>query len=145
MYIFSENKAGGIEVQKLPGTIDRDELEFEGPPAPICYFIIGGNENNLFNVHPYNHVLTTTRSLDREQQEAHLILIKATENCENSPKNQSFFDPGDDTQLKVIIRVIDVNDNAPKFIHRVFTGGVSTATTFGTTFMEVKVFGENKL
>lgn len=53
----------------------------------------------------------------------------------------------DDTQLKVVVRVLDVNDNPPKFIHRVFTGGVSTATSFGTTFMEVKAvdsdFGDN--
>lgn len=37
------------------------------------------------------------------------------------------------------INVIDVNDNPPRFIHRVFTGGVSTGATFGTEFMTVKV------
>lgn len=34
--------------------------------------------------------------------------------------------------------MLDENDNAPKFVHRVFTGGVSTATSFGTKFMHVK-------
>lgn len=74
--------------------------------------------------------------MDREKQDTHLLLIKATEDCSRFPKNQSFFDSDDDTQLKVIVKVLDVNDNAPKFIHRVFTGGVSTATSFGTKFMQ---------
>lgn len=65
-------------------------------------------------------------------------MIKATEECSIIPKNESFFDADDDTQLKVIANVLDVNDNAPKFTHRVFTGGVSTATSFGTKFMHVK-------
>lgn len=80
-----------------------------------------------------------SRPLDREEKEIHLLLIKATEDCTKQPRNESFFDSSDDTQLKVIVKVLDVNDNAPQFIHRVFTGGVSTATSFGTTFMEVKV------
>lgn len=64
--------------------------------------------------------------------------MKATEECSKTPELQSFFDIDDDTQLKVIIQVLDVNDNAPKFVHKVFTGGVSTATNFGTKFMHVK-------
>lgn len=64
--------------------------------------------------------------------------MKATENCLEAPKTSAFFDPSDDTQLKVIVNVTDINDNSPKFIRRVFTGGVSTATSFGTKFMTVK-------
>ncbi|CAH0553770.1 unnamed protein product [Brassicogethes aeneus] len=138
MVNFTENKLAGAEIQKLPNTIDRDELEFEGPPTPICYYIIAGNENNLFTLNPHKHVLTTTKRLDRERQQSHLLLIKATENCSSAPLMNSFFDATDDTQLKVLVNVIDVNDNPPKFVHRVFTGGVSTATAFGTNFMEVK-------
>lgn len=77
------------------------------------------------------------------------MLIKATEDCSRLPKNESFFDADDDTQLKVIVNVQDENDNAPKFIHKVFTGGVSTATIFGTKFMQVKAedadIGKNSL
>ncbi|XP_015840656.1 cadherin-23 isoform X2 [Tribolium castaneum] len=135
---FTENKPSEVERQKLPQTVDRDELEFDGPFAPICYFIVGGNENGLFKLHPVEHILTVSRPLDREEKDTHLLLVKATEDCTKPPRNESFFDSSDDTQLKVIVKVLDVNDNAPQFIHRVFTGGVSTATSFGTTFMEVK-------
>lgn len=136
---FTENKPVGAEIRILPKTIDRDELEFDGPLAPICYFIIGGDGFEVFYVHPVEHTLSTRKKLDREEKANYTIIVKATEDCNHPPRNQSFFDSSDDTQLKVFINIVDVNDNAPKFIHRIFTGGVSTATTFGTKFMQVKV------
>lgn len=77
--------------------------------------------------------------MDREKRNTYNLLVKATEDCVKKPKTQMFFDPSDDTQLKIVVNVTDVNDNAPKFIRRVFTGGVSTATSFGTKFMTAKV------
>lgn len=77
--------------------------------------------------------------LDREQQEEHILLIKATEDCKTVPENQMTFDKNDATLLQVIVRVDDVNDNAPQFIKEVFTGGVTTEADFGTQFMNVKV------
>lgn len=81
----------------------------------------------------------TAKTLDREQQEEHLLLIKATEDCITVPANESFFDAADDTLLKVIVNVTDINDNPPKFVSKVFTGGVTTAADFGAQVMNVKV------
>ena len=67
------------------------------------------------------------------------IIIKATEDCNTTPINQTTFDPKDDTLLKVIITINDINDNSPKFISKVFTGGVTTDADFGAEFMQVKV------
>ncbi|XP_030761227.1 cadherin-23-like, partial [Sitophilus oryzae] len=135
---FTENEDPGIEIKTLPKTIDRDELEYEGPPAPVCYFIVAGNENEIFYLHPFEHTVQVTQPLDREEQDLYLLLVKATEDCSHPPSVEHFFDVNDDTQLKVIVKVKDVNDNAPRFTRRVFTGGVSTATSFGTKFMQVK-------
>jgi len=77
--------------------------------------------------------------LDREQQEEHILFIKATEDCKTVPGNQITFDKTDATLLQVIIKVDDINDNAPQFIKEVFTGGVTTEADFGTQFMHVKV------
>uniref|UniRef100_A0AAR5PBK0 Cadherin domain-containing protein n=1 Tax=Dendroctonus ponderosae TaxID=77166 RepID=A0AAR5PBK0_DENPD len=146
---FTENKKPGSELKTLPKTIDKEEMEIESTPAPICYFIVGGNEDGLFNLHPIDHTLHVTRYLDREENDVHLLLVKATEDCTYPPEPQNFFDSDDNTQLKVIVKVLDVNDNAPRFIRRVFTGGVSTATSFGTKFMSVKAedadYGPNAL
>ncbi|CAG9764226.1 unnamed protein product [Ceutorhynchus assimilis] len=133
---FTENQRPGAEAKRLPDTIDRDELDYEGTPSPICYFIVGGNENNYFSLHPIDHTLHVIQPLDREEQNIYLLLVKATEDCSYSPEAQ--LDYPDTSQLKVIIKVLDINDNPPRFIRRVFTGGVSTATPYGTKFMSVK-------
>ncbi|KAB0799063.1 hypothetical protein PPYR_06943 [Photinus pyralis] len=134
---FTENEQTGVESYKLPDTIDRDELEFEGPFAPICYHIVGGNEEGLFNLHATSHELTVNTPLDRERRDTHVLLVQATEDCASPPTNLTLFDPHDDTLLKVSVKVLDINDNAPVFRHRIFTGGVSTATDFGTDFMTI--------
>jgi hypothetical protein len=77
--------------------------------------------------------------LDREKQEKHVLLIKATEDCKSVPDKETRFDEADDTLLQVIVKVDDINDNAPRFVNKVFTGGVTTEADFGTQFMHVKV------
>lgn len=51
--------------------------------------------------------------------------------------------------LKVVISVVDINDNAPKFVSKTFTGGVTTDEDFGTQFMSIKAIdldvGENAI
>lgn len=78
-----------------------------------------------------------------------MLLIKATEDCETIPESEITFDETDDTLLQVIIRVDDINDNAPQFTSKIFTGGVTTEADFGTQFMHVKVnshlFSKNTL
>jgi hypothetical protein len=45
----------------------------------------------------------------------------------------------DSSVLHVVVNVKDINDNAPKFIKQIFTGGFTTETDYGTEFMRVKV------
>lgn len=78
------------------------------------------------------------KPLDREAKDTYEIIVKATEDCNTVPSNLTNFDKEDETTLKVVIKLIDVNDNAPKFTSKVFTGGVTTDADFGTEFMQVK-------
>ncbi|XP_011499950.1 PREDICTED: cadherin-23 [Ceratosolen solmsi marchali] len=147
---FTEEQSPQYEKVILPETIDRDEVgDLDDPPTKVCYFIVGGNEEKLFDLDISTHELTTTDSLDREVQEVYELIIKATEDCNTIPMNQTIFNEFDDTLLKVIIIVNDINDNAPKFINRIFTGGVTTDADFGTEFMQVKAFdfdiGQNSI
>lgn len=68
-----------------------------------------------------------------------MLLIKATEDCNTVPSNETTFDEADDTLLQVVVQVDDINDNAPEFINKIFTGGVTTEADFATQFMHVKV------
>ena len=83
--------------------------------------------------------------MDREQQEEHLLIIKATEDCNIVPANETSFDETNDTTLKVVVNVIDVNDNPPKFVSKIFTGGVTTEADFASQFMQIKVEYKGKL
>jgi len=111
--------------------------------------------------------LQVAKELDREKNATHELVIKASEDCLHAPTPRGTrstqqraapsagakaemkvanstmmnweFDPKDDTLLRVIVKVLDVNDNPPKFVKRVFTGGVTTEADFGTEFMQVLV------
>ncbi|XP_034949613.1 uncharacterized protein [Chelonus insularis] len=136
---FTEEKPPKAEEISLPETVDRDEVDdLDDPPTQVCYFIIGGNDDGYFTLDIFSHKLTTAKKLDRETQEEHLLLVKATEDCSSAPANQSFFDENDDTLLKVVITVKDINDHSPKFVSKVFTGGVTTEADFGTQVIHVK-------
>lgn len=43
----------------------------------------------------------------------------------------------DGTLVQIHVRVLDINDNAPQFASKVFTGGLTTTTDFGATVMRV--------
>ncbi|KAG5318093.1 CAD86 protein, partial [Pseudoatta argentina] len=136
---FTEEQPPRSEMVLLPETFDNDDVdELDDPPTQVCYFIVGGNNDGLFVLDIYKHELGTAKLLDREQQEEHVLLIKATEDCKIMPENQTMFDKTDATLLQVIVKVDDINDNAPQFIKDVFTGGVTTEADFGTQFMHVK-------
>lgn len=53
----------------------------------------------------------------------------------------------DSTVVCVRVRVLDINDNPPKFRSKIFTGGITTSADFGQSFMRVEAFdpdeGEN--
>lgn len=58
--LFTENSTAESEIRKLPDTVDRDEFEYSEHHGPICYFIIGGNDENLFHLNPIDHTLVVS-------------------------------------------------------------------------------------
>lgn len=140
-FFFSEHEAPGLERRILIDTVDKDDIDDteEESANQVCYFIVAGNELGYFYLEPLRHELVVEQELDREEYDQHVLLVKATEDCLHTPANESFFDENDDTLLKVIVKVNDINDHPPKFVKRVFTGGVTTSADFGTEFMRVKV------
>ncbi|BES92052.1 Cadherin domain [Nesidiocoris tenuis] len=141
---FTENMRPGVERRQIIDTVDRDDVDYLDEPAPpVCYYIIAGNDDNNFEIEPISHQITTIRELDREEKEIHTLLVKASEDCTKAPpkfSNATLSENAvrDDTILKLLIWVVDTNDNAPHFVKRVFTGGVSTEAEFGTEALQVK-------
>ncbi|CAH0702289.1 unnamed protein product [Spodoptera exigua] len=130
----------------LPSVIERDEIDRgDEPLLPVCYYIVDGDADNVFDLHRSTHRLTTKKPLDRERKSEYFLTILASEDCVTQPKYDEEVD-GIST-LKVHVIVNDVNDNAPKFVSKIFTGGITTEADFGIEFMHVKAIdldeGEN--
>ncbi|XP_049868235.1 cadherin-23 [Pectinophora gossypiella] len=120
----------------LPSVIERDAIDRgDEPVLPVCYYIVEGNDG-AFELHRNTHRLTTTRHLDRELKSNYTLVVLATEDCIGSPNYQPDVD-GVST-LTVFVQVRDVNDNAPTFVSKIFTGGITTEADFGIEFMHVK-------
>ncbi|GBP37114.1 Cadherin-23 [Eumeta japonica] len=130
----------------LPSVIERDEIDRgDEPLLPVCYYIVKGNENEVFELQKDTHRLTPFKPLDREMIEEYSLLILATEDCAFRPSYKPETDSA--STLQTIIKVLDVNDNPPKFVSSIFTGGITTEADFGLEFMHVKAIdpdqGEN--
>lgn len=212
-YLIEESEIGAERVQ-LPDTIDNDELiDLDDPDNTennlrrhVCYFIICGNEESVFQLDAETHILSTRQVLDREVRDEHIIYIKATENCliteseqatllsmevgrgrrrqsaalhdslmqynenynrythsrnlraaiiediYNSTNANNYLNHQSDDNclqdedilmadgavVRVRIQVLDINDNPPRFISPMFTGGITTNANFGANFMKVE-------
>lgn len=139
---FTENVAAGNEQRRIVETIakyDEEEDERLFSKQLPCYFITGGEYKERFQLNLFTHNLSSKVLLDREERDNYTLIISASNDCMHEPNPVAVYDPNDRSQLLVRIKVIDVNDNSPKFVKEIFTGGVTTESSYGTVFMNVKV------
>ncbi|KAK6628109.1 hypothetical protein RUM44_010591 [Polyplax serrata] len=142
---FTEHKTPGSEVRILPETIDKDDPdESDESKGEVCYFIVAGNENGAFTLDPLSHELRAKKELDREETDQYVMTVKASEDCLNVPGNFTTFDEEDNSVLTVTVKINDINDQSPKFVKKIFTGGVTTNSDFGTEFMRVKAIDKDE-
>ncbi|XP_050665095.1 cadherin-23 [Leptidea sinapis] len=119
----------------LPNVVEKDEIDRgDEPVLPICYYIVDGDGDSMFELDRGSHRLSS-KPLDREQKSNYSLTVLATEDCLMKPK----YDVKKDaiSALTVHVRVDDVNDNGPKFVSKIFTGGITTEADFGIEFMHV--------
>ncbi|XP_017769468.1 PREDICTED: fat-like cadherin-related tumor suppressor homolog isoform X4 [Nicrophorus vespilloides] len=95
-----ESPAGRVVLQISATDRDRD------PGQRITYKIVSGNQEGFFAINPSTgNITTTTRKLDRETQEEHILEVQISDNG-NPPLSST---------TRVVVRVEDINDNAPEF------------------------------
>jgi len=82
--------------------------------AQVCYFILpdASNSTGIFVVDPLQHILTAKVRLDREKQTNHTLTIWATDNCHSDVTKLNTQGLDKSSLLRVMINVLDVNDNA---------------------------------
>ncbi|XP_077922884.1 protocadherin Fat 2 [Halichoerus grypus] len=76
----------------------------------LTFNITSGNNMGFFVIHPLTGLLTTARQLDRENKDEHILEVTVLDNGEPSLKSTS----------RVVVHILDVNDNPPVFSHKLF-------------------------
>ncbi|XP_029442811.1 protocadherin Fat 1 isoform X2 [Rhinatrema bivittatum] len=78
----------------------------------LTYRITSGNPQGFFAINSKSGLITTTsRKLDREQQAEHILEVTIADNG----------NPMKSTVARVIVKVLDENDNKPQFLEKFYT------------------------
>uniref|UniRef100_A0A8C6NJE5 Protocadherin Fat 4 n=1 Tax=Nothobranchius furzeri TaxID=105023 RepID=A0A8C6NJE5_NOTFU len=103
-----------------------------GPNGQLEYALIDGNKENSFSINRATGEIRTTRPLDREKVALYTLKVKAADRG-SPPKN---------TVVKVLIKVLDLNDNAPRF-SKIFSATVAENAPVGYTVTRVTTTDED--
>uniref|UniRef100_A0A671UUC1 Protocadherin Fat 4 n=1 Tax=Sparus aurata TaxID=8175 RepID=A0A671UUC1_SPAAU len=103
-----------------------------GPNGQLEYALIDGNKENSFSINRATGEIRTTRPLDREKVAQYTLKVKATDRG-LPPKY---------TAVRVLINVLDVNDNAPRF-SKIFSATVAENAPVGYTVTRVTTTDED--
>ncbi|KAK8746410.1 hypothetical protein OTU49_017007 [Cherax quadricarinatus] len=79
----------------------------QGINGRVLFRIVAGNEDDKFNINPRTGLISTADWLDHESTAYYSVTVAAVDQASNARRKQS--------SAKVIIRVLDANDNAPQF------------------------------
>ncbi|XP_046625369.1 cadherin-23 isoform X1 [Neodiprion virginianus] len=108
----------------------------------IDYVIVYGNEAGLFSIERSENnsaIIKSTGRLDREQFDRHLITVKCfkfpIKKSELTPKPYNRQDP---SERQVLIRILDIDDNKPKFKKGNFTLGVRLNVPIDTSLLTLE-------
>lgn len=100
--------------ENSPKDVSIIQMEAADPDAQasgrLAYKITSGNPQGFFAITKTGLVTTTSRKLDREQQDEHILEITVTDQGV----------PAKSTTVRVIVKVLDENDNRPLFLEKIY-------------------------
>uniref|UniRef100_A0A665T5P9 FAT atypical cadherin 1a n=1 Tax=Echeneis naucrates TaxID=173247 RepID=A0A665T5P9_ECHNA len=101
-----ENSPKDVSIIKI-NAVDPDDKDSD----KLTYRITSGNPQGFFAINAKTGLVTTTsRKLDREQQDEHILEITITDHGV----------PAKSTTVRVIVQVLDENDNRPLFLEKIY-------------------------
>ncbi|XP_063784401.1 protocadherin Fat 2 [Pseudophryne corroboree] len=105
--LVPENSPPNVSILHLDAT-DADSVS----AGKLSYQFSSGNSQGLFALNPNTGLISTTeKQLDRENREEHILEVTVSDN--GVPPLQSI--------SRVVIQVLDVNDNTPTFSQKLFS------------------------
>ncbi|KAM6981316.1 protocadherin Fat 4 [Aplochiton taeniatus] len=112
----------------MVSAVDRDS----GLNGQLDYAIVEGNKENSFSVNRASGEIRTTRPLDREKAPQYVLKVRSSDR--GSPAHSA--------TVRVLIDVLDVNDNAPRF-SQIFSASVAENVPVGYTVTRVTTTDED--
>ncbi|XP_024115722.1 protocadherin Fat 1a isoform X3 [Oryzias melastigma] len=102
----TENSPKDVSIIQI-NAVDPDAIASD----KLTYKITSGNPQGFFAINTKTGLITTTsRRLDREQQDEHILEVTITDHG-IPPKS---------TTVRVIVQVLDENDNRPLFLEKIY-------------------------
>lgn len=108
--------------------VDKDS----GPNGQLDYEIVNGNREHSFSINHATGEIRSIRPLDREKTAQYVLTIKSSD--KGSPSQSA--------SVKVIINILDENDNAPRF-SQIFSAHVPENSPLGYTVTRVTTSDED--
>uniref|UniRef100_A0A2K5L1M1 Protocadherin Fat 4 n=1 Tax=Cercocebus atys TaxID=9531 RepID=A0A2K5L1M1_CERAT len=108
--------------------VDKDS----GPNGQLDYEIVNGNMENSFSINHATGEIRSVRPLDREKVSYYVLTIKSSDKGS----------PSQSTSVKVMINILDENDNAPRF-SQIFSAHVPENSPLGYTVTRVTTSDED--
>uniref|UniRef100_A0A2K6SJR2 FAT atypical cadherin 4 n=1 Tax=Saimiri boliviensis boliviensis TaxID=39432 RepID=A0A2K6SJR2_SAIBB len=103
-----------------------------GPNGQLDYEIVNGNMENSFTINHATGEIRSIRPLDREKISHYVLTIKSSD--KGSPSQSA--------SVKVMINILDENDNAPRF-SQIFSAHVPENSPLGYTVTRVTTSDED--
>lgn len=102
----------------------------QGVNSAIRYAIIGGNTQGHFSIDSQSGEFTVVSALDYEKVRSYRLIIRAQDGGQPARSNTT----------NMILRVLDANDNDPKFYTSLFQESVSEASPVGHSVLKVQAY-----
>ncbi|XP_067646126.1 cadherin-87A [Eurosta solidaginis] len=135
-FAILEEEPEGTIVGNL-SAIDEDK----GDNALIDYAIIDGNNENVFSIERTDGnvaIIRTTKPIDRESVESYTLTVKCLKRGEiNYQFLGDEYEPNDLSLIQILIKVIDIDDNLPEFIHKDASIGIRINVPIDTVIRTV--------
>lgn len=107
-------------------------MNVPGLNRKIRYYLVNSGESH-FEVDKDTAIVRLTKPLDREAQAMYTLIVKAVDS--GMPQLWSL------TALQVT--VLDINDNPPEFLHRMYTVSVPENITVNTEVIKVEAISKD--
>ncbi len=113
----------------IVGQVTATDLD-DGENAAVKYSIIGGNTGGAFAIDAEAGQIRLQKSIDREKQDSYKLIIRA----------QDLGDPPKSNTTQVVVNVLDVNDNEPRFPSSNYYQSVAENVPEGYSVLQVTAF-----